>query len=1362
MNRTLTNFLLVILASIPVMLSAQSDTYLSSITATTSDDGNHIKLQWTEDTTKLYTVYRKDLGDATWNLLQSNLETGAYTDLTSNIGAAYEYRVLKSPGATVYHYIYAGIEVPKTEHRGRLLLLVDDTHIPTLQPKIDRWISDAEGDGWVVIQKNISRTMPVPDVKQEIQDEYLGDGLDAVFLLGHIPVPYSGRIVPDGHTNNHYGAWAADMYYADMDEVWTDATVTTTGQPARTTNVPGDGKFDQSSINNTELELGRVDFYDMPAFTESELELLEKYLDKNHEFKIKNIVPKMQAIGKDNFSYGFDSNPDINFPPMVGAENYSTANYRSSLLNDSYIWSYGAGSGSYTSAGGVSTTANMAVDSLQGIFTILFGSYFGDWDVGNNFLRAALGSGTVLTNCWSARPYWIFFHMGLGTTIGYQTRLSQSQLDFGYNSSYKYIHVALMGDPTLRMHMVYPVENMTLALSGGDVLLSWNEHPLATDIVQYNVYKRYDLNEPYVLAGAVPVGSTSYLDTDVNAPGNVYYMVRAEQLEMTPSGSFYNQSIGNPDSIYVESICDANAGVVSAFPMSVCAGGSVEAFVEDNNTATGYNQGLLLVDESGVVIDVAPDGTFGVFDLTESCREYNIYSYNGLEAIPAVGTAIDCSLGCCNITSFTVNTYDTEPPVINTTLPDVSVACFTDVPPMSDLTWVDNCDGTGTVSGTEILTGDLCNATLLRVWEYIDNCGNIALAEQFINVSDNIPPTISAPADGTYQCLSEVPPIPDLAWVDNCGNTGFVSGIETNDGGTCPATIIRLWEVADPCGNLSSVIQTITVADDTSPVFDTPPVDITVACASDVSPPVDLGWTDNCDGGGVVPGIESTNGESCPEVITRIWTYTDACGNMILTTQRVNIVPGAPSYADLLLDGCSVDSQAEVDAIYSDWQSVFLNSLTGCYVLGTVIADVAPDFAMGGVANFSVTAINNCGDVVTNVSSFTLEPCICTATYNYSVEPICSNTAPSFLLDPDCLQGSLSASCLDLYLYAPGGIPSLAPVDFDPLASLSGVGTFPLSNDGLVFETFVGNLNGITVCQDLEGVSVLQNLGDQPAEVTYFILPWVNYINGNNDNVSEYNNIHPGACPVLRYEVVVSPDSTDTCISCSAPLEGAIPDQGVLIGDKEVNNQSGYISDINVHIDIDHTWVGDLIITLAHEDSSVILFNSVCGNDNISATFDDGATVLGASLCEDSIAVSGFVLPVEALSAFHGLDPNGNWTLTVSDNLALDNGTLNYWCLDITTEPCVDSLTLSGINNTTNINLAGIQINSTENITVPGQVEYSAGVEINLDPTFEVELGADFHAYIEGCGTVVIDPRNHSGKSGFKAINTGRILPKRK
>ena len=54
---------------------------------------------------------------------------------------------------------------------------------------------------------------------------------------------------------------------------WTDNTITNTSSGiARTNNVPGDGKFDNSTFpGDVELEVGRIDFANLSSFAETEM-----------------------------------------------------------------------------------------------------------------------------------------------------------------------------------------------------------------------------------------------------------------------------------------------------------------------------------------------------------------------------------------------------------------------------------------------------------------------------------------------------------------------------------------------------------------------------------------------------------------------------------------------------------------------------------------------------------------------------------------------------------------------------------------------------------------------------------------------------------------------------------------------------------------------------------------------------------------------------------------------------------------------------------------------------------------------------------------------------------------------------------
>ncbi len=154
--------------------------------------------------------------------------------MDSNVasGEAYEYQIVKVTSAyNGYGYVYAGIDAPLIESRGKLVLMVDNTCSSPLSNELARLEQDMVGDGWTVLRHDVSPSDSVPSVKATIQAEYNADpaNVQAVFLFGHVPVPYSGDIVPDGHIPNHQGAWPADAYYGDMHGVWTDNSVNDTG-----------------------------------------------------------------------------------------------------------------------------------------------------------------------------------------------------------------------------------------------------------------------------------------------------------------------------------------------------------------------------------------------------------------------------------------------------------------------------------------------------------------------------------------------------------------------------------------------------------------------------------------------------------------------------------------------------------------------------------------------------------------------------------------------------------------------------------------------------------------------------------------------------------------------------------------------------------------------------------------------------------------------------------------------------------------------------------------------------------------------------------------------------------------------------
>ena len=540
----------------------ESQDYAVQIIAVVSASPPQIVLRWIADPDAIeYVVSRRVPGEEVWTDYPPLPGTAVrFVDRIVSIGSRYEYRIVKrAQDGTVpytgYGFIEAGIAVRPIHDRGKLVLLVDETIAAGLDSELARLTEDLVGDGWKVLRHDVSRIASVPEIKAIIKSDYDADParVEAVFLFGHVPVPYSGDLNPDGH-RDHQGAWPADAFYGDMDAVYTDETVNRTiATRPENYNVPGDGKFDATLIplgnggKRVELQVGRVDLANLPAFPESETELLRRYLDKNHAYRHKLFSVPPRALIDDRFgafvNEAFAVDGWRNFAPLLTSANITSGNWLDSLQSESWLWAYGCGLADYTSIPGLVSTGDFATFDLKAVFVLLFGSYFGDWNTSDNLLRAPLaGSGTSLASVWAGRPHWHFYPMGLGQSIGSCTRLTQNESLLGpYNIGVNEMHVALMGDPTLRIHPIAPplVFRAIRGLSN-TFLLRW--HAPLEPVLGYYIYELTAQNGEVRQINTVPLKGTRL--TIRGSPAGSIYMLRAVKLESTPSGTYYNLSQG--------------------------------------------------------------------------------------------------------------------------------------------------------------------------------------------------------------------------------------------------------------------------------------------------------------------------------------------------------------------------------------------------------------------------------------------------------------------------------------------------------------------------------------------------------------------------------------------------------------------------------------------------------------------------------------------------------------------------------------------------------------------------------------------------------------------------------------------------
>ncbi|RXP64447.1 T9SS C-terminal target domain-containing protein [Lutibacter sp. HS1-25] len=119
------------------------------------------------------------------------------------------------------------------------------------------------------------------------------------------------------------------------------------------------------------------------------------------------------------------------------------------------------------------------------------------------------------------------------------------------------------------------------------------------------------------------------------------------------------------------------------------------------------------------------------------------------------------------------------------------------------------------------------------------------------------------------------------------------------------------------------------------------------------------------------------------------------------------------------------------------------------------------------------------------------------------------------------------------------------------------------------------------------------------------------------------------------------------------------------------------ISDLNITLNITHTYPGDLKIMLkSPSNTEIILYQYNCGDeDNILVNFDDA----GSTTYNCGSFIQTTVKPVQALSGFAGENAQGNWTLKIVDNYNGDVGNLNYWSIEVCENKTVTASNL--VNN---------------------------------------------------------------------------------
>ncbi len=148
------------------------------------------------------------------------------------------------------------------------------------------------------------------------------------------------------------------------------------------------------------------------------------------------------------------------------------------------------------------------------------------------------------------------------------------------------------------------------------------------------------------------------------------------------------------------------------------------------------------------------------------------------------------------------------------------------------------------------------------------------------------------------------------------------------------------------------------------------------------------------------------------------------------------------------------------------------------------------------------------------------------------------------------------------------------------------------------------------------------------------------------------------------YMFATGKNTVPSYVSTDTPI--AIPDNNTAGATSTVTvPDDKIVQDVNVKVNVSHTYDGDLTITLIPPVGAPITLSNRrgAGGDNfVNTVFDDQATTPIAS---GTAPFTGSFKPDSSLGAANGIHSVGAWKLKVADGASTDVGSLNDWTLTL-------------------------------------------------------------------------------------------------
>jgi len=366
---------------------------------------------------------------------------------------------------------------PATPVPQAVLVLVDSALVESLTPEITQFMKDL-GPKAKRFDVNAATETTVA-MKLRIREQHLQSPLSGVIAIGALP---SAKLYNDCDFNGVSSTFNADLYFTDIDHVWSDANsdgkFESTGRALFQGN---SGTTPYTSCKGVGLREGpgyhfpltdplkptfwmsRIVFWDAPRKGTSKIDFYKQYFLKNHAFRtglIANSKRGLNLVSKDwgnsnSFSFLYDHAQETThyFAADATKDNWlkeiTTGNYEAAMP-----WVHSSAS-YHAFAGGQVTAASLYGLSLKPLFYNLWACSAGNYDQRYNTLSVAyLANGNTLavtasSKTGSIQGYMMFYRIRAPLSLG---GALNSELEISNSGGVAWVAgMSLLGDGSLKL-----------------------------------------------------------------------------------------------------------------------------------------------------------------------------------------------------------------------------------------------------------------------------------------------------------------------------------------------------------------------------------------------------------------------------------------------------------------------------------------------------------------------------------------------------------------------------------------------------------------------------------------------------------------------------------------------------------------------------------------------------------------------------------------------------------------------------------------------------------------------------------------------------------------------------------------------